>query len=214
MRKYSYLLFIFSLFIMLPFNIKAMDESCLNSEITYYQELAKNINIDYDYIEDNESVNFSIKISNIQPNLLVHDTSKGNYYNYSSSEILLTDYKDGNNYRFDFIIESGPCSEMIVGSKYANLPSYNRFYKYDMCKGLENFKYCKKWAKVTLSEYEVKDAINKYKKNLEKEQEENNKNSINSILKFYLNYYYIILPIIILLGIFGIYRYNKKNDLF
>ena len=57
MRWYKYLLLSILLFIFPPI-VKA--NICSNSEIVKYQELAKNIDITYDYIEENSNIIFNI----------------------------------------------------------------------------------------------------------------------------------------------------------
>lgn len=215
MRWYKYLLVFLLSFIFVPL-VNA--ETCSNSEIVKYQELAKNVDIYYDYEEIDGGIIFKVKISNMQPGLIVRDTRNDKNYIYTDNTIEMSDtFYQGNGYRFDIYSDNPNCSDKIMFTRYVTLPYYNNYYNTDICKGIEEFKYCQRWTKTRDYDFMNKE-IAKYKNSLNKEKKEDDNTSVDGlfdiIFKFYLNYYYIILPIIIIPSIIFIYKYNKKNDLF
>ena len=217
MKWYKSVVFI-SLFL-IPNMVHA---ECSNSEIVQYQEQAKNINITYDYTEyaENNFASFSIKIANLTPGIYLRDDSTRTFYHYTGEDINLDNYDYGNTYKFTVYSDGGNCPGRYIATKYVNLPYYNARYKSPLCEGIEEFKYCQKWARVqNVSDYEFEKAIEKYKKTLEQENNENNKNLssydvLKFLLKIYINSYYFVLPIIIIGGIIIIRRHNKKQELF
>ncbi len=211
MKWYKYLSLFLLLFIFVPI-VKA--ETCSNSEIVKYQELAKNIEITYDYVESDNNVFFKIKLSNLIPGLLVRDVAHNKNYNYTSDNIELQDqFYQGTSYKFYVYMET--CSNKKVYSHYITLPYYNYLYNDEICKGIEKFKYCQKWVK-TQNYEELKSKIEKYKQDQTKKEEVNEKQNglFDDLFEIYLNYYYIILPIIIIILSVTIWRYNRKEDLF
>lgn len=217
MKKYMYLLIFVFLFMLYPNITKA--GTCLNSEKVKWQELAKNINVSYDYTEYEETVVFSVKLSNLQPGLVIKDVKNQKEYKYNSSELIFDNsYYWGESYRFDIYVESGDCAGYLAYSKYVNLPFYNKYYKDELCKGIEEFRYCQKWTLSSFNYYEFTQKVEQYRQSLNQilDDDKNFKDDsiFDFILEIYLDYYYIILPIIILSIIIIIYIYNKKNDLF
>lgn len=220
MRWYKCLFLTILLFIGCPKLTKAL--TCSNAEMVKYQELAKNVNTSYDYVEhfseQGSTVVFSIKLSNVQPGLMIKDIKNNATYRNIPSELTLNGYQYGKSYRFDIYINEGNCAGKLAYSKYVNLPFYNKYYKDELCKGIEEFRYCQKWTKFGISYYEFTQEVQKYKNNFKEEEKVNNSKKLDDVFKvvsdFYLQYYYIILPIIIIILSIIIYKHNKKDDLF
>lgn len=218
MKWYRYIFLVITIFMFCPTFIKA-DNGCSNSEIVKYQELAKNINVTYDYIEENGQVIFKVKINNLTPGLIVKDISHDKIYKYSSNEIMLPDnFYQGNSYKFYIYIDND-CSNKKVYSKYITLPYYNNYYNSSLCEGIEEFKYCQKWVKTISTGSEFEKQIISYKESLKEKHDLDEKNKeykglLYEISLIYLKYYFIILPIFIITGIMIIIKINKKQDLF
>ncbi len=214
--KNKFLIFVVSFFIFVP---PSKAYLCDNSTKVEYQEMAKNISVNYEYTESNDDVNFNIKISNIPTDFIVLDvTNKKEYYpSSSSSEILIENVSKNTSYRFDILKNEIACGSIVFYSHYVNIPAYNKYYKDAVCEGIEDYKLCSKWLNVTVSYDEWKNKIIEYKKSLNKKEDikkEEEKTLIEKIIEFYSDYYMFILSGIIIVCCSGIYLYNKKHDLF
>lgn len=166
MKWYKCLFLVILLFMGCPKLTKAL--TCSNAEMVKYQELAKNVNVSYEYVEQNSVVLFKIKFTNIQPGLVIKDVKNNNSYNYSSSELELNNFYQGKNYRFDIYTTDANCSGQLLYSHYMSLPYYNPYYISPLCEGIEGFKYCQKWTKPPSSQENFERAIEKYKREQEK----------------------------------------------
>ncbi len=214
--KNKLLLLVVSFFIFAPSSKAYL---CDNSTKVEYQEMAKNISVNYEYTESDDDVNFSIKISNIPTDFIVLDVinNKKYYSSSNSSEILIENVSKNTSYRFDISKNEIACGSIVFYSHYINIPAYNKYYKDAICEGIEDYKLCNKWLNVTISYDEWKNKIIEYKNSLNKEEEipeEKEKSWMEKIIEFYSNYYMFILPGIIIVSCSGIYLYNKKHDLF
>lgn len=198
---------------LLPLQIKAQ---CSNSEKVNMASLAQNVTITYDYVESNNT--FSIIFTNLQPGFKMKDVANRKEYWYSSDELVLYGYKPGINYRFD-IYGTGNCTNRLY-THYVTLPGYNPYYNDPICVGV-NHSICQKWSNITYDYETFKREVINIKQKLNKQEETKDEEQVlgiyDYIIKFFINYYYIILPIIIIgcMIIIGIrIRINRKNDLF
>ncbi len=204
------------LFLLIPFQIKAI--LCKNEDKVKYQALANNITTSYTYQEENGTISFQIILSNIYDRFTIKDVKNGVTYPYRGSELIIANLSPNTSYRFDVYMEDLYCKDELLYSHYVNTPPYNPYYQDPVCQGMENNALCQKWTNITLSYDEFKKKVEGLKQPTEKPTEEKSKEDVKGIydyiLELYLDYYYIVLPIFIIGGIFIIYRYNKKNDLF
>lgn len=213
MRK-KILVFLISFFIFIPSSKAYL---CANSVKVKYQEMAKNISVNYEYTESNDDVTFNIKISNIPEGFIIYDASNGKNYYYSSGEIIIPNVEKNKNYRFDVFKDEIACGSINFYSHYVNIPAYNKYYKDPICSGIEDYKLCSKWLNVTISYDEWKSKVIEYKnsKNIkDNEIIEPEKTIFDEIIDFYTKYYMYILPSLIIICCLGIYLYNRKHDLF
>ena len=92
---------------------------------------------------------------------------------------------------------------------------YNQYYNDPICNGV-TYKYCNKWQKNDFTYEEFIKNVEEYKntKNIIVEEPNEVKGIFDYIMEFYISYYYIILPTIILISVIYIYINRKKNDLF
>ncbi len=214
MRKYIVGI-LFGILILFPINTKAL--MCNNDYKIKYSDMAKNIAVNYEYVEANDDVTFTIKFSNIPEGFTIYDFKNNLTYNYSGPELVVPASKN-TSYVFNVYIPNDACHLEVLYKHYITIPSYNKYYKDELCRGIENYKLCNKWLNINMSYDEWKNDINKYIESLIVEEDPMEENDIKGIfdyiIEFYLEYYYYILPGIIVLCFIGIYIYNKKHDLF
>lgn len=218
MRKKIVILSMF-LFFFLPKPVSA-SIFCTYEMKSYLKNLASNMNLSYDYIEQNENAIFTITISNVYKEFYIKEKKTGQiYYPDTSkeiSEIILNNYISGQTYQFEVYTNIVNCEDEILATFYTSLPSYNPYYKEEVCKGIEESELCSKWSNHSLSKEQFIEKVEQYKQSLKKEKIEipKEEEKLPYLLEFYLNYYYIILPVIIIGCGYFIYLYNKKDSFF
>lgn len=211
--KNKILLFIIAFFTLIPSTNALM---CDNTTKIQYQELARNISINYEYVEANGDVTFTIKFSNIPEGFSIHDYRNGITYNYTGSELTIPATKN-KSYSFNVYYPNTPCHMEVLYKHYITIPAYNKYYKDEICKGIEDYKLCSKWLNVVVSYDEWKNQIIEYKNSLnikDEQQSMQEKTLFDKIIDFYVDYYIIILISLIVISCIGIYLYNRKHDLF
>ena len=207
-----YLKGLICLIILSPLCVKAL--ICDNADVIRLQKLAKNITTSYDYVENNSSVQFSITFENVSNELYLKNSSSGEEF-YGDGEFTLNNYSAGENYKFEVRSTNALCNTKALSYIYVNLPPYNPYYNDPICNGV-SYKYCNKWQKNTLSYDEFVQDVTNYKNSLitNDEKSQQIKGLFDYIVEFYANYYFIILPVLILFSVIGITVYTKKNRLF
>ena len=200
MKKY---ISFFLLLLLLPmWRVKG---ACTNAQIVRLNQLAKNITTSYQYYTVNGGVEFRITLTNLTKDLLVYDKVQREEYTNKNGELTISGYKPGTMVRYLVLAKDEKCTDQNLMNIYVNLPSYNPYYGDLLCKQLADYKFCQKWIAMPFS-YE------EFKKNVQAEIDSRNKKeatknakitesySIFEILfKFYLEYYYILLPLIIII---------------
>lgn len=207
-----YLKGLICLIILSPLCVKAL--ICDNADVIRLQKLAKNITTSYDYVENNSSAQFSITFENVSNELYLKNSSSGEEF-YGDGEFTLNNYSAGENYKFEVRSTNALCNTKALSYIYVNLPPYNPYYNDPICNGV-SYKYCNKWQKNTLSYDEFVQDVTNYKNSLitNDEKSQQIKGLFDYIVEFYANYYFIILPVIILFSVIGITVYTKKTSLF
>lgn len=207
---FSLLLFVF------PLQTKAI--LCSNEDKVRFQTFAKNITTSYTDTEQNGTISFQVTLSNIYEGLIIKDVKNNVTYPYRGNEIVISNLNANTSYRFDIYADDLFCDDELLYSHYVNTPAYNPYYQDDICRGMENHTICQKNTNMTLSYEEFRQRVeslrNKSEEPIEEPQETYEKGIYDYILEFYLDYYYIVLPIFIVCGTWIIYQYNKKNRLF
>lgn len=217
MKKYKKFFVILVVFIFCPKNVRAL--LCENIDKVRYQDLAKNISYSYDAVENNGTVKFTVTFSNIPKQFAIKNVNRNEWYSYKGSELKIANLESNKNYRFDIYVESDDgCDNIAMYTLNVNLPYYNKYYTDSLCRGIEQYKLCQKWVNTQYTYEEWKKQVNKYRDSLnesnKKEDEKNTKSWIEKIIELYGQTYYIILPLVIIIGGIIIYVYNKKRDLF
>lgn len=205
------------LLLIIPFKTNALViSSCSTSILSELKTLASNVNLSYDYEIRNNQAYFKITINNLNNKFYIVD-SLGNKYTYSNSnngEVITKEFAYTKKIKFSIYSNVTNCMDDLLTTKYVNLPTYNIYYGSEECKGIEEFEMCKKWYN-TSSYYDFLTAVNKYKneKNKEKVVEEiiPVKGLFDNLFDFYIKYYYIILPILIIVCLTIMYIKNRKN---
>jgi len=212
MKKYGFCLLVIMILLM-PTSAKAI--ICSNQDKVRLQKLANNIATSYSYTEENHNVVFQIKLSNIHPDLVIVDYKTNVRYGYQGGELTISNISPNTQYRFDVYTDKYFCHHELLYTHYVNLPAYNPYYDDPICVGKENNPLCQKWNAMNLSYDELKLEL-QTKEEIQEVKTENKqiKGFYDYLSEFYLKYYYVILPLIIGVGIGGIYYYNRKNDLF
>lgn len=191
---------------------------CEYSDISRLKLLVNNINISYNYHEDNGQIYFDVILNNITPGIYIYDAGTGNYYHYKDTDsgelvILNYDIKSGN---YKFYSDLDACRGVSIGSKYYSFPSYNQYYNDPICSDIPNFSLCQKWINNTYSYTKFLSLVGEYKSNLSNKKEEQNvieyeSNFIDELVRIYINYYYYFFIGIILICSIIIIVDRKKN---
>ena len=148
MRKIKCLFLI--LLLLLTINVKA-ENKCEKGELTRLKEIAKKIELDYDYkLDSNNIASFSIKAVNLNKELkvmIIEDYYRGKYKEFkdnSNHTATINGFKAGEKVVVTIkAFVPNWCSGTTLLTKTIKLPYYNYFYDEDKCKGNEDFKYCK-----------------------------------------------------------------------
>ena len=186
--------------VLLPDNISAA--MCSNEEKLKLKEMARNIVTDYEYVEEDDGIKFTIKFSNIPEHFVIHDNLTGYEYVDQGSELSIPVDKINKTYKFFVYDETIGCHLERLANLYVTIPGYNKYYKDDLCKGIEDYKLCYKWLNVTMSYDEWKAEINKYLEKKNKKEEVKvvvEKSFLEKVFDFISAYYLIIIPGVIVL---------------
>lgn len=107
-------------------------------------------------------------------------------FNDGDSEFYYDDTKDGvlelkvyrlskyRNIRFSVYANTSTCNNKIT-SFYVKIPRYNNFYNMDICKGIQDYKYCQEYLFNNTSDVKVRDKILEYKKSLKNGKQKDSK---------------------------------------
>jgi len=208
------LMFIFLMII--PSITKA---ECGYSEISRLQALATNLGFSYNYTETDEGinskVNFNITITNMVPELYIVDQTNIKVYYYNQNkEVTIGNYKPGSTTRFIVYGNSGACKGVEISNNYVTLPSYNRFYKDEVCNGVSDYKLCNRWSRVDLSYSSFVKKVTEYKEQLNKEVPpvEQEKTVLEIIIDFLAKYSFYVFGFIIIVCSILIFYLKRKDD--
>lgn len=180
---------------------------------------AQNVNIMSSYEMVDDKPVFIIQIYNLDSHQYIIDEKNQITYYYKDAVdgvITITNVTEPMVYKYGVYSDENYCDLSALATLYITIPAYNRYYKDDSCKGIENYKLCQKWSSVSITYDEFKRNISSYKESLIKKEEtkETYKSIYEIIFEFYLKYYYIILPIIIVVGSISILIIKKRENKF
>ena len=211
------ILFLIVLTVLFAVNVKSINAECNYSYMSKVKSLVNNVNISYDYRIENNYAYFDVTLSNLTPEIYFEDTLTELVYKYSDTnngEITIRNYYGpSGSYRFYSTDEN--CWGLSIGSKYYKFPTYNIYYNDPICVGASEYSLCQKWVNKLYSYEQFKEAVSNYKDSLDKPYEKiettNEDGLFDIIIKFYVKYYFIILPLIIIVCLSVIIVERNKN---
>lgn len=212
--KRRYLVPVIMAILFLPSKIEAY---CDNSTVSLMQQYSKDVTYSYTYNETNDNVTFDITFTNLKSTLLIKNPIDNKYYtNYS--ETTIKNLKPNTSYNFE-IYASGLCPSTPLKTLYIELPGYNKYYKDEICNGLEEFKYCQKWINLPFDYEKLKSEVTKYKESLkenepQKKKEETTLEKIKKIVSMiFSKEYLVVFSIMITIGVIVMVLRDRKSDL-
>lgn len=210
---------VFFLFFTLYFNVYAID-NCTSGEMNRLKELAKNVQIKYEYTlnstnhqieEEIIDPRYRVQILNLDNSLKIY--YKSTYYsqgNLENIEDITTDYLIQGGDKLDFYIYSyttNLCTDTMLRKITIDFPDYNLYYyeNKDKCQKYPEFKYCEEFKDLKDKDFEKIDKeFDNYIKSLE----------INNIQNNLSKYWYLLvgfLLIIIFITVIIIFQKKKKK---
>ena len=215
MRK---IIVVFILLLLIPIT-KVEGAVCSYSEIARLKKIASNVTVSYDYIENNSSVVFNVTLNNLNDELYFVDQSNYQRYNYTEEELTISNYRSGQTIRYVFYATDPDCADTPLYTARVILPTYNQYYKDEVCNGIENYSLCQKWSSHNLTYTNFVQKVNEYKNSLNSptipvEPSMPIEVSITQLIVDFLLDYYIYIVIILLLALIGILSIRKKDDIY
>lgn len=184
--------------IVFTFPIKVMGY-CTTEYKMRYSTLASNITTSYDYVENNDSVSFSVTIHNVHKDLIVVDRQTGKKYSNKQNDLnnfTISNLKDGQSFAYEVYADNSDCLYRIYNTLYVTVPKYNKYYKESVCNGAEDYLYCQKWAQIGSVTYdEFVELVTDHKQKEVEEIIEKNEEEISLIYiigDFWAKYYLYI----------------------
>lgn len=193
-------------------------KGCEYSVVSRMKSIVNNINLSYDYQIVNDEPNFSVTINNLTDDIYFCDINKSKCYYYNNTdngEITILGYKFSSG-TYKFYSNNNNCKDVYLGAKYYKFPEYNIYYGSELCSDIPNFSLCQKWGNVNYSYEEFEQKVIEYKDSKNKIEDnetkvEYEKSFLDRFIELYINYYYIFLAGIIMIGSTLIIVNNRKN---
>jgi len=190
---------------------------CDYSTLARLKAYASNINTSYDYVMENNTPKFTITITNVYKTMILYDNTNKKYYypdgNKDLSDFTLSGYDNGKSYKFTIYTNESKCTENIIYSFYVTLPTFNPYYNDPLCANYQDYKLCQKWSNTGLTyenfQKEMTSYITVYGND---NKSSDTKTTIPTWLQFYLKYYLLILPGVIVICFGIMYSYYKNDD--
>lgn len=206
---------------LLPSGVLARSKtSCDYTLLANLKKLSSNVNATYTYKVIDDVTYFDITLTNIQNDIYFVDNNTNKTYYYSDTNngvITISDYYSGK-VSYTFYSNNSECLDEVLSVKNINLPYYNKYYSYDECINNVDSKLCQRWSNNEIDYYNFIENVGKYKENIENNVEEtmNSDTWFDKLVNIYLNYYYIVVPsliitIVILLYVVKWIRYRKNR---
>lgn len=207
--------------------VKADDDTCTKEELTRLKELAKKVEINYDYVLKEAKQNgevikypdyFTLTATNLNSDLkvmIIENYYEGKYKEFTNglaTEATLKPFNEGEKVTVTIkAFVPNKCSGRTILSKVVKIPYYNRFSEEDICKEYPDFKYCSELTETTITLDKFNTEINKYINSLNVEEETEKPNNSWTLL-------IIIGGVIVGLGLIFVItliviRVRKKNSL-
>ena len=204
---------LFLLLLLIPISSKAY--YCDYDDYNEFRKKASNVNLMVDYEIILDEARFTITLYNIKEEQYIYDVKNDKTYYYDGNDSIEIVVTKPGSYSFEVYSEDNYCDNNYLNKLFVEIPIYNPFYKDDLCIGIENYKYCQRWFSKKLDYSEFVDSVTQYKESLKVEEiivEDDYKSIFDYMLEFYLKYWFIILPaIIVVCSIFIVILRKKEN---
>lgn len=205
---------------LLGFSVSALTYGgCDYSTVARMKAIVTNVNLSYDYRVIDNVAYFDVTLNNLTEDIYFYDTITEKKYYYgdtNNGEITISNYKVSSG-SYKFYSSKNECFGVSLGTKYYNFPVYNQYYTDPLCKDIPNYSLCQKWGYVNYSRDEFEKKVLEYKNSTSIEEDkdiniEYKKTFLEKIIDMYINYYYILLGILIFVCSAIIIINNKKNQ--
>ena len=210
-RVKLFLTITFSLLFIFCFTTKA-DALCTSRKFSDLKMIAYRSTVSYDLkFDENHKYYFLLTVNNVDKNILV--SFNGRFYEPENGVVKI-DNKVFGGETYEIFLYGGYdtyCPEDYLYTKRITVPKYNVYSERDECIEYEEFYLCNKWYAGNIPSDEFFNVkLDSYIKSLKKENnnpgKKESKNIIDKIIDIYNKYQIIILPILILIGLFLIYK--------
>jgi len=180
--------------------------ACDNSIKSSQKTIASNVNFDLGYRIVNDKSIFNLTVTGLNEDLYLQDEN-GKVYNGNDGIVIIDNLVGGKKYKYYIYSKAYSfCSFGVLLTRTINVPSYNPYYKDDLCLEHKTSDLCNRWNNLNLTYDEFKAAI----KRLEKEQEFGKDNVIDDKKDIFDYLAWIVAGTVILTG--GIiYFVRRKN---
>lgn len=198
---------------------------CSTATLKKLKQEANKIEFKYNLVDEynsDEIYTYTMNFVNFSDKFYIMD-SNGKKYIYSktyTADTIFGEYEAGTYVTFKIYGAYGfECQDKLVRTIKISLPYYNHYSRYEECKGIEEFKLCKRnyngkieseeWFLQKVKEY--KESLNEKEKPVEKE-----KNFLEKVTEFINDniVFVIIIVVVIVIGaivLFIRYLKNRKN---
>lgn len=134
-----------------------------------------------------------------------------NHYSFINNNI-----DDIITYRVAIYVSNSSCYGNKLTTKTITKKIINKYYYMDICKGIEDYQYCKPLLnnKFSLNDDKINENINKYKESLNVKEDTKviNKFGMDDLIKLLKRYWYVILIVLcVSIGFVVIIKINKKR---
>ena len=209
-------LFFFSILLMPSHVLAVSNNDCSFTLLSDLKKIANNVDISYEYHIVDDEVSFDVTIANITEDIYFKLFGSNISYHYSDTDngvITFKNYVSGVH-KFAFYSENSECANERLSIRTVDLPYYNKYYDYEICSKVPNYKLCQKWVKYDGTFEDFSNSVKKYIKSLKNGNDVDEIKEISlfdKIVYFVLNYYYLILPIaaLLIVGIMKLVKYIK-----
>lgn len=209
------------------FTVKAED-TCSKEELSRLKELAKKVEINYDYVlkevtQDGIVIKypeyFSLTATNLNDDLkvmIIENYYEGKYKEFKNgtvSEATLKPFNEGEKVTVTIkAFVPNKCSGKTILSKVVKIPYYNRYYDEGVCANYPDFKYCSEIVESTISAEQYERELGKYISAQENIKEEVKISEGNWNLLITIGAILVSILIIVLIT-WIIVKVRKKNSL-
>lgn len=134
-----------------------------------------------------------------------------NHYSFIDNNI-----DDIITYRVTIYVSNSSCYGNKLTTKTITKKIINKYYYMDICKGIEDYQYCKPLLnnKFSLNDDKINENINKYKESLNVKEDTKviSKFGMDDLIKLLKRYWYVILIVVcVSIGFVVIIKINKKR---